>query len=207
MVAIVDYNAGNIGSLVKILQKLGAEVTIASTPDAVLAADRLILPGVGHFGAAIAELRRRDLAAALSLRVREEGVPLLGVCLGMQLLARRSEEADAEGLGWIAADCVRFRFPPDPEAPKVPNMGWRTVAPRPDSRLFPPLDRPWRFYFVHSYYVLPDNPDVLLATADHGGPFAAAVQDGNIVGVQFHPEKSHRFGLAFLEQFLRFEPQ
>lgn len=207
MVTVIDYGAGNIGSLVKIFEKIGATVTVAETAEQVAAAERIVLPGVGHFARAMETLRERGLVDALNERVRNDRVPFLGICLGMQLMARHSEEGDAPGLGWIDADCVRFDISGKDDTLKVPNMGWRHIAPPDGHPLFPPLDRPWRFYFVHSYHMKVTDPGEVLATSDHGGAFTAAVAKDNMLGVQFHPEKSHRFGMTFLERFLEFEGQ
>ena len=203
MLTIIDCGSGNIRSLVKILEKVGAEVRVAEDADGVKDAEMIVLPGVGHFATAMKELERRGLVEALREKVVGRGVPFLGVCLGMQLLARRSEEGDVAGLGWVDADCVRFDFSGHEQALKIPNMGWRGIAATDGSPLFPPFDRPWRFYFVHGYHMRGDDPGMVMATADYGGPFTAAVAVGNIVGVQFHPEKSHRFGVAFFENYLR----
>ncbi len=200
-VTIVDYGLGNIRSLLKMFAKLRVPTRLAGTAAELAEAERLLLPGVGHFGAAMAELRQRDLISPLNDLVQGRGVPVLGICLGMQLLARGSEEGGVEGLGWIAADVVRFRFPAETRRP-VPNMGWRHVTPTGVNGLLPP-GQPWRFYFVHSYHMACDRPEDVLATADYGGPFTAAVAKGSIAGAQFHPEKSHRYGMAMLGAFAK----
>ena len=153
----------------------------------------------GSFDAGMHALRSRGLDAALHTAVHERGAPLLGICLGMQLLARRSEEGEAAGLGWIDADVVRFA--PQPRL-RIPHMGWNSVQPQSPSPLFDAADADPEFYFVHSFHVVPDDPALVTGAATHGGPFAAAVGRGRIHGVQFHPEKSHRHGLQLLRRFL-----
>lgn len=200
MIVIVDYGMGNLGSILNMLKKAGAEAVIGATPDSIAAADKLILPGVGAFDAGMRNLQERGLREVLEQKVVQERTPLLGICLGMQLLSRRSEEGNLPGLGWLAADTVRFRFAEDSPL-KIPHMGWNEPRPRGAATLFAPLAQDARFYFVHSYHVVCDDPGDVAAVADYGGEVVAAVESGNIFGVQFHPEKSHRFGLQLLQTF------
>lgn len=199
MITIVDYNVGNLGSILNMLKKIGQEARISSDPAQIEAAGKLVLPGVGAFDAGMDNLERSGLLPLLNRRVLEDRVPTLGICLGMQLMTRSSEEGRRAGLGWIDAQVLRFR-PADP-ALKVPHMGWnRVIAARP-SPLTAALPEEPRFYFVHSYYVsCADRGDVLLTTP-FGEPFVSAFQRGNVWGVQFHPEKSHKFGMALLRNF------
>lgn len=200
MITIVDYGMGNIGSLLKMFARLRVATRVATTPADIAAADKLILPGVGHFAAAMTELRNRDLLGALGEVALQARRPVLGVCLGMQLMSRFSEEGDAEGLGWVPADTVRFRL--DPELGlRIPNMGWRSVVPTGPSPLFAGMGAGARFYFVHSYHMVCDDPADAAATARYGIDYVCAVRRGNIFGVQFHPEKSHKYGLALLSAF------
>lgn len=201
MIVIVDYGVGNIASLLKAFGKIGVAAAASGDIDAIMRADKLVLPGVGNFGAAMDELRRRGLAAPLTRKVLDEGAPVLGVCLGMQLLTRRSEEGEGPGLGWINAETRRLR--PSAVFPdlKVPNMGWRTLDVVRPGGLLADIGKPWRFYFAHSYHVAPEDPSIALAFAQHGEPFVAAVGCGNIMGVQFHPEKSHQYGFRLLRAF------
>lgn len=201
MIAIIDYGMGNLGSIANMLRKIGADATITADPAVISAADRLILPGVGSFGAGMAHLEERGLLPVLDRRVRQDGVPILGICLGMQLFTRHSEEGDVRGLGWIEADTRRFRTSDAPAGLRVPHMGWNTVAPRRDHDVLRDLPEDPRFYFVHSYHVVCDDPTDELCTTVHGYAFASVVHRGNVVGTQFHPEKSHRFGLHLLRNF------
>ncbi len=198
--ALVDIQSGNLHSVENALRAAGADnVTITADPEAILRADRIVLPGVGAFGACAANLRAIDgLEAALRERVLETGTPFLGVCVGMQLLADRGEELGQHtGLGWISG-AVRRLDPAGTDA-KVPHMGWNDVVPVSDH----PLIAPGEAYFLHSYAF--EGEDVIART-DHAGPVTAAIGRDNIVGVQFHPEKSQRYGLALLARFLEWRP-
>ncbi|MEI9852619.1 MAG: imidazole glycerol phosphate synthase subunit HisH [Sphingomonas sp.] len=202
MIVIVDYDAGNIGSVANICRKAGGAAEISADPERIAAAAKLILPGVGHFGRAMERLNASGIRAALDA-AKDRGAPILGICLGMQLLANHGEEGDAAGLGWIDAEVRRFHLP----APlKVPHMGWNDVRfVRPDP-LAAGLEEEARFYFVHSYHVdCADEADVLGRT-DHGGPFVSAVRRGDVWGIQCHPEKSHRYGLTFIRNFVAVPP-
>ena len=200
MITIVDYGVGNIASLVNMFEHVGADTRLSADPDVIARAPQLLLPGVGSFAHAMGVLRSRGLDAALR-SAAADGATLLGVCLGMQLLARHSEEGDAEGLGLVAAD-VR-RIVPSAEGVKVPNMGWREVAPVVDTWLVPRGGETERFYFAHSYHMVCDDPADVAATVDYDGVKTVAVAHGNVFGAQFHPEKSHRFGMRLLADFAR----
>jgi glutamine amidotransferase len=200
-IVVIDYGMGNVSSIANMLKKAGARAKISSSPDELLAADRLILPGVGAFDQGMRRLAERGLIPVLERKVLGEGAPLLGICLGMQLLTRRSEEGQSPGLGWIEADTVRFDFGANPERLKVPHMAWNVVLPSPGAALFTGFDGPPRFYFVHSYHAVCDRAEDVLATSWHGYEFACAIGRGPIAGTQFHPEKSHRFGLTLLRNF------
>ena len=199
-VALIDYGAGNLHSVANALKAAGAsDVLVTADADAVAKADRIVLPGVGAFGACAGALRGvPGMVEALEQRVRGEGVPFLGICVGMQLMADRGEEHGTHaGLGWMRGT-VRHLTPADPTA-KVPHMGWNDVVP---ARAHP-LIEPGEAYFLHSYGF--DGED-MLATTDHAGPVTAAIGRENMLGVQFHPEKSQRYGLALLERFLKWRP-
>jgi len=198
--ALIDYGAGNLHSVANALKAAGATgVAVTADPDLVARADRIVLPGVGAFGACAAALRGVDgMVEALDRRVRQEGVPFLGICVGMQLMAEAGEEmGEHPGLGWIAGR-VRLLRPADPAA-KVPHMGWNDVRPAVPH----PLIVPGEAYFLHSYAF--EGADVV-ATSDHGGPIAAAIARDTMAGVQFHPEKSQRYGLDLLARFLEWRP-
>ena len=202
MIAIVDYGMGNLGSIANMLRKIGSAGEITADPERIAAAEKLILPGVGHFGAGMRALEERGLIPVLNRKALEERVPVLGICLGMQLLTRHSEEGDTAGLGWIDADTVRFRFTGEQARMRVPHMGWNTVETVQESPLFPEgVDEETRFYFVHSYYVRCHDAEAVLANSRYGHPFVSAVQKGNVMGAQFHPEKSHRYGMSLLKGF------
>lgn len=202
MTLIVDYGAGNLASIRNMLKRAGFEAQISSRPDDVRAAKKLILPGVGHFDHGMRELRARGLVDVLTEQVMTHSVPLLGICLGAQLFARGSEEGSLPGLGWIDADVKRFDAARLHAGLRVPHMGWADVEVTRPSALFQDCSAP-RFYFVHSYHLVCDRDDDVLARATHGYPFVAGVERGKLRGVQFHPEKSHRFGLTLLTNFAR----
>lgn len=202
MIVIVDYKMGNVGSITNILRKVGAEATISSDRAVIAAASKLILPGVGAFDEGVRNIEQLGLRDILTRRVQEDLAPTLGICLGMQLMTRRSEEGERDGLHWIDADVKRFRFPAGGSQLKVPHMGWNTIKPVRDNPLFSRFAQPPRFYFVHSYHVVCDRSDDVLATASHGYEFVAAFRRGNLIGVQFHPEKSHRFGMTLFRNFV-----
>jgi glutamine amidotransferase len=198
--ALIDYGAGNLHSVENALRTAGCvDLAITADPDAVLRADRIVLPGVGAFGACANALRAvPGMVEALDARVRGEGVPFLGVCVGMQLMADAGEEMGTHaGLGWISGRVRRIE--PDTMEAKVPHMGWNDVLP---SRLHPLIEA-GEAYFLHSYAFEGDD---VIATTDHAGPVTAAIGRDNMLGVQFHPEKSQRYGLALLERFLEWRP-
>ena len=203
MITIIDYGTGNLRSIHNMLRHIGVESAITGDPTRISSAGKLILPGVGKFDFGMSELKSRGLIEILNRRVLDDKVPVLGICLGAQLLTRSSEEGSLPGLGWIAANTVRF----DDAAAKskglrVPNMGWTDTAFAPGHPLAHGLDKP-RFYYVHSYHLVADDPAEEIAHAEHGIPFAAGLGRANIYGVQFHPEKSHAFGMKLLENFAK----
>ena len=205
-VALVDYGAGNLHSVENALRAAGAEdVTVTSDPSVVRAADRIVLPGVGAFAACAKALRKvPGLVEAMTERVHVGGAPFLGICVGMQLLADRGvEHGVSEGLGWIAGEVLPIAVT-DP-AIKVPHMGWNDVAPTPH-RDGATLIEPGEAYFLHSYHFVPDEGRTIAALTDHGGGIVAAVARDNLLGVQFHPEKSQAYGLALLARFLEWRP-
>ncbi|SRR5579871_418338 len=199
-ITIVDYGVGNIQSLVKMLTHIGVDAGSSSDVRAIARASKLILPGVGSFDRAMRALRSSGVIDSLTEAVTGRGVPVLGVCLGMQLLALGSEEGDEPGLGWIQAEVRRIR-PPQGSDLKVPHVGWADVAATRPSTLFPPDALSERFYFVHSFYVACRDPGDVAATVEYGGTLCCAVSRAHVHGVQFHPEKSHRYGMRLLGRF------
>ncbi|MFN4081709.1 MAG: imidazole glycerol phosphate synthase subunit HisH [Saprospiraceae bacterium] len=201
MIAIIDYNVGNIAAVANMLHRIGVPCKITAAPSEVEGADRIILPGNGSFDACMRNLRMSGLIPMLEDRVLKEGVPLLGICVGAQMLGTESEEGQERGLGWL--DMRVRRFPNLPSL-KVPHMGWNQVVPmQPDNYLVREMSEDSRFYFVHSYYMEPSSRADVLFQANYGIEFAAGVCRGNITGVQFHPEKSHRFGKQLLAAFAK----
>jgi glutamine amidotransferase len=201
MIVIIDYGMGNVGSIFNMLKKIGCQATISADPDEMMKADKLILPGVGAFDQGMMNLAERNLIPLLNKKIVDNRCPVLGICLGMQLITNRSEEGQLAGLGWIAAETRRFKFHSETMSLKVPHMGWNEVNPLDTSSIFNGFDEPPRFYFVHSYHVCCERAEDVLATSVYGYEFTAAVGKGNIMGTQFHPEKSHRFGMKLLHNF------
>lgn len=201
MIVIVNYGVGNLGSVFNMLKKVGADAVISSDSVEIEKADKLILPGVGAFDEGMKHLQESNLIGILSEKALARRTPTLGICLGMQLLMQKSEEGDLPGLGWIEGGNVRFRFDDSNGHLKIPHMGWNTVTVKRHDSLFKDLDQEARFYFVHSYHVVCKREDDVLAKTHHGDDFVSALQSGNIMGTQFHPEKSHKFGMKLLSNF------
>src|SRR5690242_6775064 len=200
MVLIPNLSIGNFASVLRMIQKAGGEARLVDSPSDLRGADKIILAGIGAFDNGMTSLRDGGWTDALNEAALERKIPVLGICLGMQLMLQSSEEGNMPGLGWVEGEVRRLRPPPD-SGLKVPHMGWNTVTVTRENELFPAEDDQ-RFYFVHSYYADCAQPDVVVATSQHGSPFTAALKKDNIYGVQFHPEKSHRFGMAILRNFL-----
>jgi glutamine amidotransferase len=205
VIVIVDYDMGNLGSILNMLKKIGLEARISRDPAVIESADRLILPGVGAFDRGMTGLRELGLTPVLNRKVMEEACPVLGLCLGMQLMTRGSEEGQLAGLGWIDAETRRFRFdPPRPDL-KIPHMGWNSVSVRRSELLLSGFDELPRFYFAHSYHVACRDSMDVLGTTQFGFDFASVIGRGNVFGTQFHPEKSHRYGMRLLANFAKLE--
>ena len=205
-IVVIDYGMGNIGSVLNILKKLQIHATISKGPEDVQNANKLILPGVGAFDDAMKNLRAMDYIDVLNKKILVAKTPILGICLGMQLFGMHSEEGNEPGLGWLDAQTVRFRFEDIKYQKKIPHMGWNTVHVCQKSPLFPNPDEEYRFYFVHSFHVQCNNPNDILTQTQYGSEFNSAVCHENIIGTQFHPEKSHRFGMAFFQAFATWIP-
>lgn len=203
MIVIVDYGVGNLASIRNMFKKIGAVAEISSDPGVIRAATRLILPGVGAFDTCAQKLADSGLLPVLNDQVLTQKKPVLGVCVGMQLLFEGSEEGVLPGLSWVSGRVVKFQPEQLPAGFKIPHMGWTDVQLKKPSRLFEPMHEEPRFYFVHSYYAAVTRPEDILVEADYGIRFTAAVEQENIMGVQFHPEKSHKFGMQLLANFAK----
>ncbi|TWT77931.1 Imidazole glycerol phosphate synthase subunit HisH 1 [Posidoniimonas polymericola] len=198
MLAIINYEMGNLRSVQKALEKVGHEATITDRPDEIAAADKLVLPGVGAFADAISALHQKQLVEPIKDAIAG-GKPFLGVCLGMQLLLDVSyEDGEHQGLGVVPGEVRKFAVPAEL---KVPHMGWNQARFARPTRLFSGIQDESYFYFVHSYYVAPTDPSVVAAECDYGGPFCAAIERDNLFATQFHPEKSQADGLRVLKNF------
>lgn len=199
MITIVDYGMGNLGSVQNMLRYIDVESEITADLGKIAAANKILLPGVGAFDAAMQKINDSGLKDVLNKKALEDKVPLLGICLGMQLLTSSSEEGKLAGLGWIPAKTVKFSF--DDKAMKVPHMGWNTIKLKKDHPVVAALPDEPKFYFVHSYYVSANSESDVLATTRYGNDFHSMIQKDNIIGAQFHPEKSHKYGMALLKNF------
>lgn len=201
MIGIVDYGLGNVQAILNIYSRLGISAIPARTPEELNACDRFILPGVGSFDWAMRRLDASGMRPTLERLVREESRPVLGICVGFQMMARSSEEGHLPGLGWIDATVQRFEEARLSAMARLPHMGWNDIAPTRPSVLLTDVEVPMRFYFLHSYYFTPDRREDILAETDYGGAFCSAASHGSVCGVQFHPEKSHGWGISLLRNF------
>jgi imidazole glycerol-phosphate synthase subunit HisH len=201
MITIINYGMGNLGSIVNTLRRIGVTAEVTSDPKDVRTADKIILPGVGSFKKGMENLKNAGLIPALEEQVLENDVPILGICLGMQLFSDRSEEGDARGLGWIKSDTIRFNFGSNGSRLKIPHMGWNSVIPTKDPFLahITPHDR---FYFVHSYHISKIEKELVIGTTLYGYEFPSVIRQGNIYGIQCHPERSHSSGVRVLKNFM-----
>jgi glutamine amidotransferase len=202
VITIVNYGTSNLGSMQNMLRKIGASSRIAASPHDLENATKIIVPGVGSFDAGMKKLQQSGIIPVLNRKALVERIPTLGVCLGMQLMTESSEEGELPGLGWIEAETLRIDQGSE-RSLKVPHMGWNEVIPAKTSALIAEFPPEARFYFAHSFYVVCKSAeDVLLRVSYGANTFAAAFQRGNLMGAQFHPEKSHRFGMTFLRNFV-----
>lgn len=202
MIAIIDYGLGNPGSIQNMLKKLKFEAVITSNAKDIEQASHLIIPGVGSFDRGMENMAKSGLQTVLNYCVLEQHKPVLGICLGMQMMCRRSEEGQLGGLGWMDAVVKKFTFDEPQSDLKIPHIGWADVNPTSANSLFKDLEDEARFYFVHSYYIKLDDLRFQAASCHYGFDFTAAFQNNNLFGVQFHPEKSHAFGMKLLRNFV-----
>jgi glutamine amidotransferase len=206
LITIIDYGVGNLGSVENMLKKIGVQALVTSDTSEIEKADKLILPGVGAFDHGMKSLNERGLPEVLNRKVIDEKTPILGLCLGMQLFAKTSEEGKLPGLGWLNARIVRFDFGGADVRLKVPHMGWNTIRIGKPHPVLEGFDEESRFYFVHSYHMKCGDAADVLAFTDYHASFPSVVGRDNIVGVQFHPEKSHKFGMKLLRNFAEWRP-
>lgn len=201
MISIINYNAGNIKSIQNMLKRIGVKSMICSSAEEIEQADKLILPGVGHYDHGMKNLHQSGLIEILNKKVLEDKIPLLGICLGAQLLGNKSEEGIEKGLGWVDMDVIKFDKKKLSSSLKIPHMSWNEIKINKPSTLFEGLNNDSRFYFVHSYHMQPSDKTDILTTTNYGYDFTSAIEKDNIYGVQFHPEKSHKFGMQLLTNF------
>jgi imidazole glycerol-phosphate synthase subunit HisH len=199
MITIINYGMGNLGSVLNMFKRIGVSAKISDNIKEIEQAEKLLLPGVGAFDAAMDLINKSGLLPVLNYKATEEKIPTLGICLGMQLLTNGSDEGILEGLKWIDADTKKFEFADNNM--KVPHMGWNFIQPQNSSSLMNELDNNSKFYFVHSYYVQCKNETDVLANTQYGSAFHSIIQNENIYGAQFHPEKSHKYGMQLLTNF------
>lgn len=213
MISVIDYGAGNIGSILNMIRKLSGDAKLVSTPEEISKAEKLILPGVGHFDFGMMTLNESGMVEALHESVEKKGTPILGICLGAQLMTKSSAEGVLPGLGWFDATVNSFRddwqklglngVNTDGVRLRTPHMGWNYVTLKKSTRLTDNMPSDPRFYFVHSYYINSNVEEDLLFETNYGLPFASGLQHENKYAVQFHPEKSHKFGLKLFENYLK----
>lgn len=202
MIVIIDYGLGNLGSIKNMLKKIGFDSIISSNLEDIKNATKLILPGVGSFDRGMSNLKEGGFIPVLNQKVLVDKTPILGICLGMQLFTKRSDEGALDGLGWIDAETVKFKIETDSKKYSIPHMGWEYVTAKKESALLKDMPEEPKFYFVHSYYIKNTiESDVLLETK-YIHPFHSAFEVDNIIGVQFHPEKSHKYGMKLLSNFV-----
>ncbi len=204
MITIIDYEMGNVGSIANMFKYIGVESTIESDPHKIKKASKILLPGVGSFDTAMQKIKEKGLDEVLNEKALKEQIPILGICLGMQLLTNGSEEGELNGFGWIPAKTISFKDRIDSRL-KIPHMGWNIVKKNEKSRLTDDFERfeESKFYFVHSYFVRVEDEKNSILKTEYGVEFDSAIQKDNIFGVQFHPEKSHKFGMKIFENFAR----
>ena len=200
MITIVDYKTGNLGSIKNMLKKIGVPSVITADPDQILEASKIILPGVGAFDIGVRKLKDAGIWDVLIEKVQIQKTPILGICLGAQLMTKGSEEGVKQGFGWVDADTVKFKIEKESKL-KVPSMGWHHAHVEKKSKLFEKMTDDPRFYFVHSYHFKLFDSDQVLTTSNFSYNFCSAFEKENVIGVQYHPEKSHKFGMQLLRNF------
>jgi imidazole glycerol-phosphate synthase subunit HisH len=201
VITIVNYGLGNIQAIANIYKRLNVPVEVVGTSEELAKAKKIILPGVGAFDWAMSLLNNSGMRSCLDEQVKVKKIPILGICVGMQMLAQRSDEGELDGLGWIDAEVKKFDETTFTQKTHLPHMGWNDVIPKRMDCLFRGMETNPRFYFLHSYYFSPMKAEEVLAVTDYNGTFASAVRSGNVFGTQFHPEKSHQWGIQLLKNF------
>lgn len=202
MVVVIDYGMGNLGSVANIIKKVGHKCIVSSDIEVIRSATKLILPGVGSFDNGMENLNNSGISQLITEKVKEEQTPVLGVCLGAQLMLDSSEEGKLQGLGWIKGSVIKFRFAEKGINERIPHMGWNQVTIKKENPVFKNMYEEPKFYFVHTYhFILSDNSDAL-TTTEYGYEFVSGFSRGNITGLQFHPEKSHKYGMLVYKNFL-----
>lgn len=201
MITIIDYGLGNVKAFANVYNSLNIPVTVANRVEKLKCAEKLILPGVGSFDHAMERLQNSGMREMLDELVLKRHIPILGICVGMQILAHSSEEGQRAGLGWLAGEVKKFDVSKLKHDTHLPHMGWNDVEPQEHNHLFRGIEAGGRFYFLHSYYFYCCQKQNILAVTDYGGHFACAINSNNIYGVQFHPEKSHHYGVQLLKNF------
>lgn len=202
MITIIDYGVGNLGSIENMFKRIGVNCTISSDPAVISSASKLLLPGVGAFDHCMISLQNSGLVELLREKVLEQKTPILGICVGFQLMFSESEEGSLPGLGWVQGKVVKFKPSEYHPGLRVPHMGWNVVKCEKQSLLFKKMaDEEMRFYFAHSFYAQCENKDAIVCTTEYGETFTVGIEQENIMAVQFHPEKSHKFGMALFKRY------
>ncbi|OGQ06024.1 MAG: imidazole glycerol phosphate synthase, glutamine amidotransferase subunit [Deltaproteobacteria bacterium RIFCSPLOWO2_01_44_7] len=202
MIVVVDYGMGNVGSILNMIRKTGGSAIISGNLKDVEMAEKLVLPGVGAFDNGVKNLQDIGLWDILNHKVCKNKTPILGICLGMQLFTDGSEEGNLAGFGWVKAKTIRFRFKEDARQIKIPHMGWNQVFLKKSSPIFQEMHKEPRFYFVHSYHLICEEEQDVVSVTRYGHEFVSAIQKENIYATQFHPEKSHKYGLQLIRNFV-----
>lgn len=203
MITLIDYGVGNINAFVNVYKRVDVPVKIAKTKEDLIGAEKLILPGVGHFDHAMTQLNNSGMRDTLDKMVLVDKIPVIGICVGMQMMANSSDEGTLEGLKWIDASVRKFDESKINQVTRLPHMGWNDVKPVKDISLFNGLEKDAIFYFLHTYYFECNNPNDIMAVTEYGGEFASAAHHENKYGIQFHPEKSHSYGETLLHNFAK----